>query len=105
MIPYDGSNRQMSTPGDPGLFGGLQFVYVEDPMAELASCYYSLGDCYNRLHDGFKSMSAFASGIALNKYYRDNYFGLGVLLIANEMYDMAIGVLEEGLKTSQRAYS
>ena len=38
MIPYDGSNRQMSTPGDPGLFGGLQFVYVEDPMAELASC-------------------------------------------------------------------
>ena len=39
MIPYDGSNRQMNTPcGDPGLFGGLQFVYVEDPMAELASC-------------------------------------------------------------------
>ena len=42
MIPYDGSNRQMSqtgsTPGDPGLFGGLQVVYVEDPMAELASC-------------------------------------------------------------------
>lgn len=38
MIPYDGSNRQISTPGDPGLFGGLQFVYVEDPMAELASC-------------------------------------------------------------------
>lgn len=74
-------------------------------MAELASCYYSLGDCYNKLHDGFKSMSAFAAGIALNKYYRDNYFGLGVLLIANEMYDMAIGVLLEGLKTSQRAYS
>jgi hypothetical protein len=24
--------------GDPGLFGGLQFVYVEDPMAELATC-------------------------------------------------------------------
>ena len=43
MIPYDGSNRQISsndcTPqGDPGLFGGLQFVYVEDPMAELATC-------------------------------------------------------------------
>ena len=43
MIPNDGSNRQMSsndcTPqGDPGLFGGLQFVYVEDPMAELATC-------------------------------------------------------------------
>ena len=43
MIPNDGSNRQMSsndcTPqGDPGLFGGLQFVCVEDPMAELATC-------------------------------------------------------------------
>ena len=74
-------------------------------MAELASCYYSLGDCYNRLQNGFKSMASFATGIALNKYYRDNYFGLAVLLIANEMYDMAIGVLEEGLKTSRRAYS
>ena len=44
MIPNDGSNRQLSSNdcspqmGDPGLFGGLQFVYVEDPMAELATC-------------------------------------------------------------------
>lgn len=73
-------------------------------MAELAACYYYLGDCYNTLENGYKAMSSFASGIALNKYYRDNYYGLAVLLIANEMYDMAIGVLKEGLKTSQRVF-
>lgn len=39
---YDVSNRQMYpqayTPTNPGLFGGLQFIYVQDPMTELASC-------------------------------------------------------------------
>jgi hypothetical protein len=47
MISSDGSNRVMDPSacagmgqggGDPDLFGGLQFVYVQDPMTELASC-------------------------------------------------------------------
>ena len=39
---YDASNRQMGV--DPyaqtnqGIFGGMQFVYVQDPMTELGSC-------------------------------------------------------------------
>ena len=36
------SNRQMQgdafSQTSPGLFGGLQFIYVQDPMLELASC-------------------------------------------------------------------
>ena len=46
MIPYDSSNRQMYPTGcspqnvgaAPMLFGGLQYIYVQDPMTELASC-------------------------------------------------------------------
>ena len=47
MTSSDGSNRVMDPTacmgmgqggGDPDLFGGLQFVYVQDPMTELASC-------------------------------------------------------------------
>ena len=39
---YDSSHRQIQgetySQTTPGLFGGLQFIYVEDPMIELASC-------------------------------------------------------------------
>lgn len=72
--------------------------------AEIASCYYGIGQCYNKLNNGFKAMSAFSMGIALNKYYRDNYYGLASLLISNKMYDMAIGVLKQGLAITQRVF-
>lgn len=49
-------------------------------------------------------MSAYCQGIAFNKFFRDNYFGLSTILISNGMFDMAIGVLLEGLKTSRRVY-
>lgn len=49
-------------------------------------------------------MSAYCQGIAFNKYYRDNYFGLSTLLIANNLYEAAIGILLEGLKTTKRVY-
>ena len=45
MMPYDPSNRDLyPTMGyqdggaAPPLFGGLQFVYVQDPMTELVNC-------------------------------------------------------------------
>ena len=71
---------------------------------EIAAVYYGLGQCYNLLEDGQKAMTAYCAGIAINKFYRDNYFGLAVILIASELYDMAIGVLEEALKTTHRVY-
>ena len=46
-------------------------------------------------------MISYCNGIAENKYYKDNYLGLGDLLICSELYDMAIGVLKEGLKIEQ----
>lgn len=46
-------------------------------------------------------MNSFCKGIAENKYYKDNYLGLGDVLVCSGLYDMAIGVLEEGLKAEQ----
>lgn len=46
-------------------------------------------------------MRSFCQGIAENKYYRDNYLGLGDILICSELYDMAIGILTEGLNMKQ----
>lgn len=73
-------------------------------VEEIAATYYGLGQCYNILEDGFNAMIAYSSGIAIDKYYRDNYFGLALILVASELYDMAIGVLQEGLKTTRRVY-
>lgn len=75
-----------------------------DPT-EIAGCFYNLGYCYNLLNNGAEALKAYFAGITYNRYYRDNYYGAGILLIANEMYDMAIGILLEGLKISERAYS
>lgn len=80
------------------------FQNTADPV-ELASCFYTLGYCYNLLDDGYNALLSYAAGIAYNKYYRDNYYGMATILIANEMYEMAIGILLEGLEKSERAYS
>ena len=71
---------------------------------EQAGVYFYLGDAYRRAGDGVKAMVAFSNGIAVNKYYRDNYYGLGSILYASKLYEAAIGVLEEGLKTSRRFF-
>jgi tetratricopeptide (TPR) repeat protein len=71
---------------------------------ELAGVYYALGQSYMNTNQAVEAFEAYSMGIAVNKFYRDNYYGLGILLINNRMYKMAIGVLEEGLKTSLRQY-
>ena len=71
---------------------------------ELAGVYYALGQSYMNTNQAVEAFKAYSMGIAVNKFYRDNYYGLGILLINNRMYKMAIGVLEEGLKTSLRQY-
>lgn len=72
--------------------------------AEIGSAYYYMGRCYYELQDGFNAMASYSLGIANNRYYRDNYYGLGIILTDNHMFDMAIGVLQEALKTSKRVY-
>lgn len=79
--------------------------FTKNPnLWELSSVYYHLGKCYCELNRGVEAMVAFSSGIAVNKEYRDNYFGLGLIFLENEMTDAAIGILEEGLKTSKQIY-
>jgi len=49
-------------------------------------------------------MQAFSAGISINRFYRDNYYGLGIILVNSGLYDMAIGVLEEAFNTTKRVY-
>lgn len=82
----------------------LRDFQEEMSETEIAAIYYALGQSHEKVGHGVAAMIAYSAGIAENKLYRDNYYGLGVLMIKNEMYEMAIGVLEEALKTSIRFY-
>lgn len=71
---------------------------------EIAAVYYALGCSYKSEKRAVEAMVSYTNGIAINKLYRDNYYGLGVLLFENQMFDMARGVLEEALKSTKRFY-
>ena len=76
--------------------------FPELDIWEKASLYYNVGYCHLRLNnDALSAMQSFCRGIAENKYYKDNYLGLGDILICSGLYDMAIGVLTEGLNIEQ----
>lgn len=75
--------------------------FPELDIWEKASLYYNVGYCNLRLNNAIAAMRSFCQGIAENKYYRDNYLGLGDILICSELYDMAIGILTEGLNMKQ----
>ena len=82
----------------------LQRFQNDMTPVELAAVYYALGQVLEKIGNGIDAMAAYSKGIGVNKYYRDNYFGLGVLMINNELYHMAIGLLKEALETTQRFY-
>ena len=71
---------------------------------ELAAVYFALGQAQEKIQDGVAAMSSYSKGIGINKYYRDNYYALGVLMVKNELPHMAIGILEEALNSTQRFY-
>lgn len=71
---------------------------------ELAAVFYALGDAYFKCKNAVKAMTSFANGIAIHKSYRDNYFGLAVILVNNQLFDAAIGIIQEALKTTVRQY-
>ena len=71
---------------------------------ELAALYYALGDAYYKDKDAVNAMVAFSHGIALHKTYRDNYYGLAVILINNGMIDATIGVVKEALKNTKQEF-
>lgn len=78
--------------------------FQEEDTWELAGVYYYLGMCYQRVGNAPQAMQSWAAGVSINRYYRDNYFGLGVIFLDSKLYDMAIGVLLEALHTTKRAY-
>ena len=86
------------------------YQYVIDNLqeqcnsTELAAVYYYIGLCYNILGEGEKAITSFAAGIGVNKYYRDNYYGLALIFYFSGLYEAAIGILEEALKTTIRYY-
>lgn len=105
LILYGNEER---LKGDPALAAAayeecLEKFDIKDKV-QLAGVYFYLGDAYRRAGDGVKSMVAFSNGIAINKQYRDNYYGLANILFASKMYEAAIGILEEALKTTRRFY-
>lgn len=75
--------------------------FPELEIWEKASLYYNVGYCYLQLEKPVDAMMSFSNGIAENKFYKDNYLGLGSIFINSGLYDMAIGTLKEGLKAEQ----
>lgn len=68
---------------------------------ELSNGYYCLGKTYYQLKDAQKAWESYSKGISINPEYRDNYFGLALLCLDNNFIEMAIGILQEALKTSK----
>ena len=71
---------------------------------EKAAIYYALGQAYYATKDAVRSMTSYANGIAINKTYRDNYYGLAVILTGNNMLEAAIGIIKEALANTVQAY-
>ena len=66
----------------------------------LPGIYYALGNSYYKSKQLPEAMSAYIQGIAANKTYRDNYYGLSVIYYENQMYHAAIGFLNQALETT-----
>lgn len=71
---------------------------------EQAAVYYALGDAYHKTGNAVMAMTSFSHGMAIHKTYRDNYFGLAVIYVNNQMYHAAIGLIQEALHNSRREY-
>lgn len=71
---------------------------------ELAALYYALGDSYYKNKDAVNAMVAFSHGIALHKTYRDNYYGLAIIYINNNMIEATIGIIKEALKNTKQEF-
>ena len=77
--------------------------YIADDL--LAGVYYNLGEAYYATDQTPQAVIAYSKGIATDKTYRDNYYGLAIIWTENEMFDAAIGLLEQSLLTTTRKYN
>ena len=71
---------------------------------EQAAVYYALGSAYYKNRDAVNAMAAFSNGIAIHKTYRDNYIGLAIIYVNNNMNYAAVGLLEEALRHTKQEF-
>lgn len=74
------------------------------PSIEIAGMYCHLGECYEKMGNQKQAIINYTSGIVEDSAYRENYYCLARVFLLVGMYDMAIGIAKEGLKTSVRRF-
>lgn len=76
---------------------------IPNPI-ESAGLYCHIGENYKSLEQPQKAIAAYSQGIFVDPEYRENYFCLARLYYDLQMFDMAIGILEEMFIRSKRKY-
>lgn len=71
---------------------------------ELAGMHCHLGECYEQTGNQKSAILNYTQGILEDTAYRENYYCLAKIFMFSQMHDMAIGIAEEGLKTSVRRF-
>ena len=74
---------------------------LNEPMSE-PNIYYFIGSSYAALGELDNAKKYYSKGIRNGEYYRENYLGLGKILLAMKRFDEAIEVVNEGLLKSKR---
>lgn len=69
-------------------------------IVTLAGLYYNLGNCYFELNNGVLAWENFSKGIATLPNYRDNYYGIALLMLNNNLIEMALGTVLQALHTT-----
>ena len=72
---------------------------------EKASCYLFMGDNYTDLKKYPEAISSYFKGIEVESTYRELYLNLAKVFIDQQKYDLAIGIIREGLIKGHRHYT
>lgn len=72
---------------------------------EKAACYRFMAECDIKLDRISEAIWNYHRSIEADPMYLEAYIGLGNLYIGMRLYDMAKGVLEQGLRNGKRRYS
>ena len=67
--------------------------------------HYWIGFCYFQLEDYLSAWEHFWKGLILCPIYRDNYYGLSILMFNCGLYDMAEGTIMQAFHITQRMNS
>lgn len=74
-------------------------------LTEKAAAYLFLGDSYRALGDNDKSVYYYNIAIGVDDTYREPYLSIAEIMNEKQMYDVAIGYVQEALKKTYRHYT